>query len=147
MNAYGSLGQWYSDGWNIGQYKWDNIRIKKNINILEEPKIGRSACFDPLPNSSGEKDYNIEAVEIIISEVPKILLYNEATSIRQILLYVVCKYYSSWPLSTVLASRSKVRWFKSSWGRWIFSGLKNPERKSSARDLKVEVPSLRFQTR
>ena len=45
----------------------------------------------------------------------------------------------------MLASRSKVRVFKSGWDRWIFSGCKNPEHKSSGRDLKLGIPSLRFQ--
>ena len=48
---------------------------------------------------------------------------------------------------TVLASRSKVRGFKSGWGRWIYSGRKNPEQKSSGRDFKLGVPSLRIQAR
>ena len=47
----------------------------------------------------------------------------------------------------VLASRSKVRGFKHGWGWWIFSGRKIPEHKSSGRDLKLGVPSLRFQAR
>ena len=46
-----------------------------------------------------------------------------------------------WSRGTVLASKSKVRGFKSSWGRWIFSGSKNPEHKSSGRDFKMGVPS------
>ena len=33
------------------------------------------------------------------------------------------------------------------WGRWIFSERKNPEHKSSERDFKLGVPSLRFQAR
>ena len=40
-----------------------------------------------------------------------------------------------WSRGNVLASRSKVRWFKSGWGRWIFSGRKNPEHKSSGGTL------------
>ena len=32
-------------------------------------------------------------------------------------------------------------------GWWIFSGLKNPEHKSSGRDFKLQVQSLRFQIR
>ena len=32
-----------------------------------------------------------------------------------------------WSRGNVLASRSKVRGFKPSWGRWTFSGRKNPE--------------------
>ena len=50
-----------------------------------------------------------------------------------------------WSRSTVFALRSKVHGFKPSWSRWIFSGLKNPEHKSSGRDFKLGVPSLRFQ--
>ena len=42
----------------------------------------------------------------------------------------------------VLASRSNVREFKVGWGRWIFSGRKNHEHKSSRRDLKLGFPSL-----
>ena len=41
------------------------------------------------------------------------------------------------PRSNVLASRSKVRAFKPGWDRWIFSGRKNPEHKSSRRDFKL----------
>ena len=37
--------------------------------------------------------------------------------------------------------------FKPGWGRWIFSGRKNPEHKSSGRDFKLGIPSLRFQAR
>ena len=33
------------------------------------------------------------------------------------------------------------------WSRGIVSGRKNPEHKSSGRDFKLEVPSLRFQAR
>ena len=47
----------------------------------------------------------------------------------------------------VLASRSKVRGFKSDSGQRIFSGRKNPEHKSSRRDFKQGIPSLRFQAR
>ena len=36
--------------------------------------------------------------------------------------------------------------FKSGWGRWIFQ-CKNPEHKSSGKDFKLGVPSLRFQAR
>ena len=50
-----------------------------------------------------------------------------------------------WSRGNVLASRSKVRMFKPGWGRWIFSGRKNPEHKSSGRDFMLRVPSLRFQ--
>ena len=32
-------------------------------------------------------------------------------------------------------------------GRWIFSGRKNPEHKSSGKKFKLGVPSLRFQAR
>ena len=52
-----------------------------------------------------------------------------------------------WSRGKVLASRSKVRGFKPGWGRWIFSGRKNPKHKSSGRDFKLGVPSLRFQAR
>ena len=54
------------------------------------------------------------------------------------------KYHSRpwWSRSNVLVSISKVCGFKPDWGWWIFSGLKNPEHKSSGR-----VPSLRFQAR
>ena len=45
------------------------------------------------------------------------------------------------------ASRSEIREFKPSWSRWIFSGRKNPEYKSSGRDFKPWVPRLRFQAR
>ena len=45
----------------------------------------------------------------------------------------------------VIASRSKVWGFKPRWGRWIFSGRKNPEHKSFGRE--PWVPSLRFQAR
>ena len=48
-----------------------------------------------------------------------------------------------WSRGNVLASRSKVRGFKSGWGPWIFSGRKNPEHKSSGRDFKLEVPRSR----
>ena len=47
----------------------------------------------------------------------------------------------------VLTSGSKVCRFKSDWGWLIFSGRKNPEHKSSRRDFKLGVPSLRFQAR
>ena len=50
----------------------------------------------------------------------------------------------SWSRGNVLALRSKVRGFKSGWGRWIFSGRKNPEHKSSGRDFKLEVTSPSF---
>ena len=50
-----------------------------------------------------------------------------------------------WSRGNVLASRSKVRGFKPGWGRSIFSERKNPEHKSSGRDFKLGVPSLRFQ--
>ena len=52
-----------------------------------------------------------------------------------------------WSRGNVLASRSKVRGFQPDWGRWIFSGRKNPEHKSSRRDFKLGIPSLRFQAR
>ena len=52
-----------------------------------------------------------------------------------------------WSRGNVLASRSNVREFKSGWGRWIFSGRKSPEHKSSERDFKLGIPSLRFQAR
>ena len=53
-----------------------------------------------------------------------------------------------WSRGHVLASRCKVRGFKPGWGRWIFSGRKkNSEHKSSRRDFKLGVPSLRFQAR
>ena len=42
-----------------------------------------------------------------------------------------------WYRGNVLALRSKVRGFKHGWGRWIFSGRKNPEHKSSGRDFKL----------
>ena len=51
------------------------------------------------------------------------------------------------PRGNVLASRSKVRGFKPDWGRWIISGRKNPEHKSTGRDFNLEVPSLSFQAR
>ena len=47
-----------------------------------------------------------------------------------------------WSLGNVLASRSKVCGFKPGWGRWIFSGRKNPEYKSFGSDFKLRVPSL-----
>ena len=50
-----------------------------------------------------------------------------------------------WSRGNVLASRSKVPGFKYVWGRWIFSGRKNPKHKSSGKDFKLGVPSLRFQ--
>ena len=50
-----------------------------------------------------------------------------------------------WSLGNMLASRSKVRRFKPDWSRRIFPGRKNPEHKSSRRDFKLGVPSLRFQ--
>ena len=40
-----------------------------------------------------------------------------------------------WSPGNVLASRSKVRGFKSGWGRWIFSGRKNPEHNPSGGTL------------
>ena len=40
-----------------------------------------------------------------------------------------------WSRGNMLASRSKVRGFKPGWGRWIFSGYKNLEHKSSGRNL------------
>ena len=40
-----------------------------------------------------------------------------------------------WSRGNVIASRSEVRGFKPDWGRSIFSGRKNPEHKSSRRDL------------
>ena len=52
-----------------------------------------------------------------------------------------------WSQGNVLSSRSKVHGFKSGWGRWTFSGRKNPEHKPSGRDFKLGVPSLRFQAR
>ena len=52
-----------------------------------------------------------------------------------------------WSRGNVLVSRSKIRGFKSGWGRWIFSGRKNPEHKSSGRDFKLGVPNPRFQAR
>ena len=42
-------------------------------------------------------------------------------------------------LGVVLASRSEVCGFKSGWSRCIFSGRKNPEHKSSGRNLKLGV--------
>ena len=42
-----------------------------------------------------------------------------------------------WSQGNVLALRSKVHRFKPDWGRWIFSGCKNPEHKSSWRDFKL----------
>ena len=45
-----------------------------------------------------------------------------------------------WSQGNVLASRSKVRVFKPDWGWWIFSGRKNPEHKSSGRELWVPSP-------
>ena len=50
-----------------------------------------------------------------------------------------------WSLGNVLVLRSKVHGFKPDWGRWIFSRRKNPEHKSSGRDFRLGVPSLRFQ--
>ena len=52
-----------------------------------------------------------------------------------------------WSRGNVLASRSKVRGFKSGWGRWIFSGRKIPEHNFSGKDFKLGVHSLRFQAR
>ena len=52
-----------------------------------------------------------------------------------------------WSRGNVLASRSKIRGSKPDFGRWIFSGRKNSEHKSSGRNFKLGVPSLRFQTR
>ena len=43
-----------------------------------------------------------------------------------------------------LASRSEVLGFSPGRGVWIFSGRKNPKHKSSGRDFKLGVPSLRF---
>ena len=60
------------------------------------------------------------------------------------------KHQESWPRwsrGNVLASRSKIRGFKLDWERWIFSGRKNREHKSSGRNFKLRVPSLRFQAR
>ena len=34
--------------------------------------------------------------------------------------------------------------FQTCRGRWIFSGRKNPEHKSSGRDFKLGIPSLNF---
>ena len=47
----------------------------------------------------------------------------------------------------VLVLRSKVCGFKPGCGRCISSGRKNPGHKSSGRDCKLGVPSLRFQAR
>ena len=44
---------------------------------------------------------------------------------------------SRWYRGNVLVSRSKVRGFKPGWGRWIFSGRKSPEHKSSGRGSQV----------
>ena len=54
--------------------------------------------------------------------------------------------YAGRSRGNVLASRSKVRGFKPGWSRWIL-GHKYPEHKSSGRDFKLGVPSLRFQAR
>ena len=64
----------------------------------------------------------------------------------------LCRSYLSdcrprWSQGNVLASRSKVCGFKPNWGRWIFSGRKNLEHRSSGRDFKLGVASLRFQAR
>ena len=52
-----------------------------------------------------------------------------------------------WSRGNVIASRSKIRGFKPGWVWRIFSGRKNPEHKSSGRDFKLGVPSLRFHAR
>ena len=49
-----------------------------------------------------------------------------------------------WSRGNVLNSRSEIREFKPGWGRWLFSGRKNPEQKSSEREFKLGVPSLKF---
>ena len=52
-----------------------------------------------------------------------------------------------WSRGNFLSSRCKVRGFTPGWGRWIFSERKNPEKKSSERDFKLGVPSLRLLSR
>jgi hypothetical protein len=51
------------------------------------------------------------------------------------------------PRGNVLASRFKVRGWNPAEVDGFFSVRKNPEHKSSGRDLKPGVPSLRFQAR
>jgi hypothetical protein len=57
-----------------------------------------------------------------------------------IYLLFICRPW--WSRGNVLAWRSKVREFKPHWGRWIFSGRKNPEHKFSGRDFKLGFPCL-----
>ena len=78
----------------------------------------------------------------------KILTFKSSRNIPlERLRRILKKWISSWPRGNVLHSRSKVRGFKPGRGRWIFSGRKNPEHKSSGRDFKLEVPNLRFLAR
>ena len=62
--------------------------------------------------------------------------------VRQYYLLFTCR--PRWSRGNVLVLRSKVRGFKTDWGRWFFSRRKNPEHKSSGRDFKLGDPSLRF---
>ena len=68
---------------------------------------------------------------------------NRNESLMESFLYFKsCKMIPSrprWSRGNVLASRSKFRGFKHGWGRWVISGRKNPEYKSSGRDFKLEA--------
>ena len=70
-------------------------------------------------------------VKTVICNYPSLQLISYSVLLCRPIIQVSSR--PRWSRSNVLASRSKVPGFKSSWGRWIFSGRKNPEHKSSGR--------------
>ena len=116
-----------------------NLRLLSIIAILTLSHVaGLTSC-----PSRNYPSWKICWFPLIYIERGKIL----KTVIWTCLLFMVQSCRPRWSRGNVLASRSMVRWFKPDWGRWIFSGRKNPEHKSSRRDVKLLAPSLRFQAR
>ena len=84
--------------------------ICTSINVIFQRHKYLNCCFFSFP-----------IIEIAVISIPNYLNFY------------IC--WPRWSRGNVLSSRTKVRGFKPGWGWWIFSGRKNPEHKSSMREL------------
>ena len=107
------------------------ICLRKVYGINARP-VSRVGYFVRIRSGKANKDSGI-IIQILLTYYEG--GHFESKEMLQVLTFCYCRPRLS--RGNVIASRSKVRGFKPGWDRWIFSGRKNPEYKSSGRDFKL----------
>ena len=86
--------------------------------------------------------FTLKGIRFIYNIYTRIILIERRSfQLMRYSYFIVCR--PRWSRGNVLASRSKVSRFKPHWGRWIFSGRKNPEHKSSEAEISGSLKNLK----